>query len=119
VAVPASTSGIWLVKELFPKLGIAETLNVKVSPRGAGATAMVAAGEADLGVLPISEILHDKNVELAGVFPAEIQFIQTFSAAVVAGASEADAGKRLIEFLTSARAAAAIKGAGLDPRTAK
>ena len=119
VAVPASTSGIWLVKELFPKLGIAETLNVMVSPRGAGATAMVAAGEADLGVLPISEILHDKNVELAGVFPAEIQFIQTFSAAVVAGASEAEAGKRLIEFLTSARAAAAIKGAGLDPRTAK
>jgi molybdate transport system substrate-binding protein len=118
VAVPASTSGIWLVKELFPKLGIAETLNVKVSPRGAGATAMVAAGEADLGVLPISEILHDKGVELAGVLPPEIQFIQTFSAAVVAGASEAEAGKRLIEFLTSARAAAAIKGAGLEPRTA-
>ena len=119
VAVPASTSGIWLVKELFPKLGIAETINVKVSPRGAGATAMVAAGEADIGVLPVSEILHDKGVELAGVFPAEIQFIQTFSAAVVAGADEATAGKRLIEFLTSPRAAEAIKGAGLEPRPAK
>jgi molybdate transport system substrate-binding protein len=118
VAVPASTSGIWLVKELFPKLGIAETINVKVSPRGAGATAMVAAGEADIGVLPVSEILHDKGVELAGVLPAEVQFIQTFSAAVVAGASEADAGKRLIEFLTSPRAAEAIKAAGLEPRPA-
>jgi molybdate transport system substrate-binding protein len=118
VAVPASTSGIWLVKELFPRLGIAETINVKVSPRGAGATAMVAAGEADIGVLPVSEILHDKGVELAGVFPADIQFIQTFSAAVVAGSSEAEAGKRLIEFLTSARAAEAIKGAGLEPRGA-
>ena len=119
VAVPASTSGIWLVKELFPKLGIAQTINVKVSPRGAGATAMVAAGEADLGVLPVSEILHDKGVELAGVLPPEIQFIQTFSAAVVKDASEAEAGKRLIEFLTSARAATAIKAAGLQPRTAK
>jgi molybdate transport system substrate-binding protein len=118
VAVPASTSGIWLVKELFPRLGIAQTINVKVSPRGAGATAMVAAGDAELGVLPVSEILHDKGVELAGVFPAEIQFIQTFSAAVVAGASEAEAGKRLIEFLTSPRAAEAIKGAGLEPRPA-
>jgi molybdate transport system substrate-binding protein len=115
VAVPASTSGIWLVKELFPRLGIAETINVKVSPRGAGATAMVAAGEADIGVLPVSEILHDKGVELAGVLPAEVQFIQTFSAAVVAGAGEAEAGKRLIEFLTSPRAAEAIKGAGLEP----
>jgi molybdate transport system substrate-binding protein len=119
VAVPASTSGIWLVKVLFPRLGIGETINVKVSPRGAGATAMVAAGEADLGVLPVSEILHDKGVELAGVFPAEIQFIQTFSAAVVAGASEAQAGKRLIEFLSSARAAEAIRGAGLEPRAKK
>lgn len=118
VAVPASTSGIWLVKELFPKLGIAETINVKVSPRGAGATAMVAAGEADIGVLPVSEILHGKGVELAGVLPAEIQFIQTFSAAVVADANEAAAGKRLIEFLTSLRAAEAIKGAGLEPRAA-
>jgi molybdate transport system substrate-binding protein len=118
VAVPASTSGIWLVKQLFPRLGIAETINVKVSPRGSGATAMVAAGEADLGILPVSEILHDKGVELAGVLPAEIQFIQTFSAAVVAGASEADAGKRLIEFLSSARAAEAIRKAGLEPRAA-
>lgn len=116
VAIPASTSGIWLVKELFPRLGIAETINVKVTPRGTGATAMVAAGEADLGVLPVSEVLHAKGVELAGVFPMEIQFIQTFSAAVVAGSSEPEAGKRLIEFLTSARAAEAIKGAGLEPR---
>jgi molybdate transport system substrate-binding protein len=118
VAIPASTSGIWLVKELFPKLGIAETINVKVTPRGTGATAMVASGEADLGILPVSEILHASGVELAGVFPAEIQFIQTFSAAVVADASEAQAGKKLIEFLSSARAAEAIKGAGLQPRAA-
>ena len=118
VAVPASTSGIWLTKELFPRLGIAGGMNVKMTPRGAGATAMVSAGEAELAVLPVSEILHDKGVELAGVFPMEIQFIQTFSAAVVAGASEAEAGKRLIEFLTSTRAAEAIKGAGLEPRAA-
>jgi molybdate transport system substrate-binding protein len=119
VAVPASTSGIWLTKELFPRLGIADKMNVKMTPRGAGATAMVGAGEAELGVLPISEIMHDRGVELAGVFPMEIQFIQTFSAAVVAGASEAEAGKRLIEFLTSAKAAAAIKAAGLEPGPAK
>lgn len=119
VAVPASTSGIWLVKQLFPKLGIADTINVKVSPRGAGATAMVAAGDAELGVLPVSEILHDKNVELAGVFPAEVQFIQTFSAAVVAGASEADAGRRLIEFLSSPSASEAIRKAGLEPAPAR
>jgi molybdate transport system substrate-binding protein len=119
VAIPASTSGIWLVKELFPKLGIADTINVKVSPRGAGVTSMVAAGEADIGVLPVSEVLHAGGVELAGVFPSEIQFIQTFSAAVVAGATEAQAGQRLIEFLSSARAAEAIRKSGLEPRAAQ
>lgn len=119
IVVPASTSGIWLTKDLFPRLGIAEKINVKISPRGAGATAMVAAGEADLGVLPVSEILHAAGVELAGVFPAEIQFIQTFSAAVVAGAKEAEAGRKLIEFLASPRASEAIKGAGLEPRVAR
>jgi len=118
VAVPASTSGIWLTSDLFPRLGIAQRINVKVSPRGAGAAAMVAAGEADLAVLPVSEVLHATGVELAGVFPPEIQFIQTFSAAVTAGSSEIQAGKRLIEFLSSARAAEAIRSSGLEPRAA-
>jgi len=69
--------------------------------------------------LPVSEVVHDKGVELAGVFPMEIQFIQTFSAGVVAGSSEAEAGKKLIEFLASARAGEAIRSAGLEPRSVK
>jgi molybdate transport system substrate-binding protein len=119
VTIPSSTSGIWLMKELFPRLGIADKINVKATPRGADASGMVASGEADLAVLPVSEVLTDKGVEFAGAFPMEIQFIQTFSAAVVAAASEAESGKKLIEFLTSARAAEAIKAAGLEPRALK
>src|SRR6201997_880522 len=48
VAIPGSTSGIWLMTNLFPRLGIAEKVNAKATPRGSGATTMVAAGEADL-----------------------------------------------------------------------
>src|SRR3974390_3526608 len=47
VAIPGSTSGIWLRTDLFPRLGIAEKINVKVAPRGTEATGMVAAGGAD------------------------------------------------------------------------
>jgi len=47
VAAPGSTSGIWLTTDLFPRLGIAEKINVKVTPRGTDATGMVAAGDAD------------------------------------------------------------------------
>ena len=46
VAVPASTSGIWLMNDLFPRLGIAEKLDVKMGPRGSDAAGMVAAGMA-------------------------------------------------------------------------
>jgi molybdate transport system substrate-binding protein len=79
---------------------------------------MLAAGDADLAVLPVSEILHATGVDLAGVFPSEIQFIQTFSAAVVAGSNEMQAGKRLIEFLSSPRASEVIRNSGLEPLAA-
>src|SRR6478672_7150489 len=42
----ASTSGIWVQKELFPRLGIADKIDVKITPRGTGAAGMVADGTA-------------------------------------------------------------------------
>ena len=115
VAVPSSTSGIFLVENVFPRLGIAGRVNVKMTPRGAGAAEMAAKGEADIALLPVSEIVHAPGVELAGVIAEEIQLNQIFAAAVVAGSKEAEAGKRLIAFLTSERAAGAIRSGGMEP----
>jgi molybdate transport system substrate-binding protein len=117
VAIPGSTSGIWLTTDLFPRLGIADKINVKVTPRGSEATSMVAAGGADLAVMPVSEIVHAAGVDFAGRIASEIQFVQVFSAAVVAGAGEIEASKRLIEFLASARASEAIRNSGMEPLT--
>jgi molybdate transport system substrate-binding protein len=72
-----------------------------VAPRGTDATGMVAAGGADLAVLPVSEIVHAVGVD--------------FAAAVVAGSREIDGSKRLIEFLASARAFEAIRNNGMEP----
>jgi molybdate transport system substrate-binding protein len=115
VAVPSSTSGIFLMKEVFPRLGLADRINVKATPRGTGAAAMVAAGEADIAFLPVSEIVHASGVELAGVIAEEIQLNQIFAAALVAGSKEPEAGKRLIAFLASERASAAIRTSGMEP----
>ena len=115
VAVPSSTSGIFLIKDVFPRLGIAERVKVKATPRGAEAAAMVASGEADLGLLPVSEIVHAPGVELAGVIAQEIQLNQIFAAAVVATSKQADAAERLIAFLASERSAAAIRDGGMEP----
>jgi molybdate transport system substrate-binding protein len=115
IAVPASTSGIWLRTDLFPRLGIAEKINVKAKPRGTHATEMVAAGGADLAVMPVSEILHATGVDFAGSLPPEIQFVQMFSGAVVVGSEEIEGSKRLIEFLASARASETIRKSGMEP----
>jgi molybdate transport system substrate-binding protein len=115
VAIPGSTSGIWLTTDLFPRLGIAEKINVEMTPRGTGATEMVAAGGADLAVMPVSEIMHARGVDYAGSLAPEIQFVQTFSAAVVAGSGEIEGSKRLIEFLSSARASETIRKSGMEP----
>jgi molybdate transport system substrate-binding protein len=115
VAVPSSTSGIFLTSDVFPRLGIAEKINVKSSPRGAGAAAMVASGEADIAVMPVSEIVHAPGVVLAGILAEEIQLHQIFAAAVLAGSKELDAAKRLIAFLASERAAPAIRSGGMEP----
>lgn len=115
VAVPGSTSGIFVKEELLPRLGIVERVNIKTAPRGTGAAAMVAAGDADLAVMPVSEIVHAPGVELAGVIAGEIQLNQVFAAAVAAGAKEVDAAKRLIAFLSSQGAFEAIRNGGMEP----
>jgi molybdate transport system substrate-binding protein len=81
----SSTSGIWLVKDLFPRLGIAGKIDVKITPRGTGAAGMVVEGGASVAVLPISEIMTAKGVDYAGSLGPDIQFLQVFSAAIVAG----------------------------------
>ena len=118
VVVPGSTSGIWLRTDLFPRLGVAERINVKVGQRGTDATAMVAAGEADVAVMPVSEIVPSPGVDFVGASPPEIQFVQTFAAAVVASSTEIEASKRLIEFLASERASDAIRESGMEPAAA-
>ena len=115
VAMPESTSGIWIKTDLFPRLGIAERVTMKMAPRGTDATRMVAAGDVDLAVMPVSEILHAAGVEFAGSIAPEIQFVQMFSAAVTASSREIEGSKRLIAFLASARASEVIRNCGMEP----
>ena len=115
VAVPGSTSGIYLTTDLFPRLGIADKLDVRITPRASQAVALVAAGEANIIVQPISELLHKPGLDFLGPIPAEIQLIQTFAAAIVSGSKDIEASRRLIGFLASEHAAATIRNNGMEP----
>jgi molybdate transport system substrate-binding protein len=59
--------------------------------------------------------LHAPGVDFAGSIASEIQFVQTFSAAVVVGSGDLEGSKRLIEFLSSSRASEAIRNSGMEP----
>ena len=115
IAVPGSTSGIWLRDELFPRLAVADRIDMRMTPRGSDAAALVAAGGAALAVMPVSEILVAPGVDHAGALPDEIQMIQVFAAAIVAGSSALPSARRLIEFLTAPPAAEAIRRSGMEP----
>jgi molybdate transport system substrate-binding protein len=60
-----------------------------------------------------------QNSDFVGTIPKEIQFISVFSAAVVTDSQQPGAAKQLIAFLTSAKAAAAIKKSGMEPMGAR
>jgi molybdate transport system substrate-binding protein len=115
VAIPASTSGIFLKDEVFPKLGIADKVTFRVMARGTESTALLASGEADLALGPVSELVDQAGIEPVGVLPDEIQLIQMFTAAIVNTSRHVEQARRLIEFLISEKAAAAISATGMQP----
>ena len=114
IVVPGSTSGIYLSKELFPKLGISEQISVQITERGSQATAALAAREANIAVQPSSELVNISGIDYVGPLPNSIQLIQTFAAARVMNSSNSEAAKKLIEYLSSPNAAEPIKNSGMN-----
>jgi molybdate transport system substrate-binding protein len=113
--VPGSTTGIYLTTKVFPRLDVAKTMTVKITQRASEAAALVAAGDADLVIQPVSELLHAPGVDFVDTIPTDLQYISVFTAAVVAGSRETDAAKQLIAFLSSENANIAIKRSGMAP----
>jgi molybdate transport system substrate-binding protein len=112
VTFSSSTTGLYLTTKLFPRLGIADEMKRKSTTSG---VAVVASGDAEIAVQPVSELLHVTGVDFVGTIPAEIQHLSVFAAAVVAGSKEPEASKRLIAFLASTDVEAAIEKSGMEP----
>ena len=114
IVVPGSTSGIYLVDELFPRLGVTNQISVKVTERGSQATTILAAKEAGMAIQPTSELFHVAGIDFIGRLPNELQLIQTFSAAIVTGSKETQSAQQLIQLLASKKANQAIQDSGMD-----
>jgi molybdate transport system substrate-binding protein len=119
IAYSDSASGVYLLTELFPRLGIADAIREKsrlipAEPVGQ----VVARGEAELGFQQMSELLPVPGIEIVGKLPGELQKVTIFSAGIVATAKEPQAAATLIVFLASPAAQDAVTKSGLEPMTA-
>ena len=60
-------------------------------------------------VRSVSEILPVRGADFVSTAPANLQFVQVFTAAVAKGARNPEASKRLIDFLASEKATPRIE----------
>jgi molybdate transport system substrate-binding protein len=113
----AGLSGIYF-DNLIERLGIANEIKAKARIKPGGLIAeVVVAGEADLAVQMISELLSVPGAELVGPLPDEINQVSIIAAGVFAGASQAEAAKSLTRYLTTPSAARMMRSKGLTPST--
>jgi molybdate transport system substrate-binding protein len=101
---------------LVDKLGIAAQVKPKYNLRETASQVgeVVANGNVEIGVAPVSEILPVKGVDLVGAFPADVQSYVVMTAGVSVKAREKAAAKAFVDFLTAPANAAVIKAKGME-----
>ena len=116
-ANPAATpSGAHLAK-VWEQLGIADAVKSKAIHRNAldGGLAAITKGEAELGLYPVSEIIHEKGVALVGLIPAEVQLNTVYAAGVLAANAAPEPALTFVNFLADPSHAHHWKEGGFAP----
>lgn len=116
IAYSDSASGVYIEREMLPRLGIAEQVAgrarmIPAEPVGA----VVARGDAEIGFQQLSELRPIRGIDLVGPLPPGLQRVTVFSAGRLARSREPEAAQALIRFLASPAAAQAIVDSGMEP----
>lgn len=109
-------SGVQLAR-LFERWGIAGQIagRIVTAPPGVPVGSLVARGEVELGFQQLSELMHLEGIGLLGPLPAAVQIITTFSVGQAATATEPDAARALVDFMTSPASAPIKQRNGMEP----
>ena len=108
-------SGDYFTKELFPRLGIAEQMAAKTRRSGNERVgALIARGDAEMGVQQMSELLPEKGIDIVGPLPPEVQRVTVFAAGVAASSKHPDTARAYIRYLASTAASPAVARTGLE-----
>ena len=102
-------------KTMLQKLGIADQMQAKLRPMPADTIAQaVPSGQAEMIVVTASVILVP-GAELVGPVPTELQFYNTFAAAVASQSNRQEAGREFITLLRGSGVVSAFRKYGMEP----
>lgn len=104
------------VQDALKKLGILDQLQPKIKPSqgGARAMAMVASGDAEIGMTFVNA-MTDPGIEVVGTLPRSVSPPTVFVGFVSAHAKDPAAAKEFLAYLSSPEAEAAFKAQHLQP----
>jgi len=111
--VPGSASGVAFLATA-KQLGILQAVESKTqaSTVADDVIANVTSGRAEVGIMPVSEILPAKGASLGGLFPAEVQTYIVMAGAVSPKAPKA--AQDFLAFLTARSSDAVITAKGME-----
>ncbi len=112
-ATPGKTPSGNHMGKVMEQLGITEAMEKKVIYDG-GAQ-LVAAGQAEIGIYPTSEVAHVKGLTIVGMLPAGIDFNTVYGGAAVADSGAPDTAAAFVKFMAAPENRGAWKDAGFDP----
>ena len=105
------------IPRLFAKLGIAEQLAPKIKFAAGGpngrVSALIASGEAEIGLQQVSELMGNPEVEVIGLLPDELQQLTINAAGVTTIAKEPDLAHALIAHMITPEAKTLYRQRGL------
>jgi molybdate transport system substrate-binding protein len=76
---------------------------------------MVAAGQAEIGIYPASEVASVKGLTIVGPLPAGIELNIVYGGAATADGAAGEAGAAFVKFMAAPENRAVWKEAGFEP----
>jgi molybdate transport system substrate-binding protein len=116
IAFAREGAGGQFFNALVARFGLASELAPKFRPvvTGEDVSRAVAAGDAALGVLPLSEILAARGIEVAGMFPRDVQDYAVMVGGVSASATSRAAAQALLDRLLSPATDPVVQRRGME-----
>jgi molybdate transport system substrate-binding protein len=116
-ATPGQTPSGTHMGKVMEQLGIADAMSKKVIHKPAldGGVQLVAAGEADIGIYPASEVAGVKGLTIVGSLPPGIGLEIVYGAAVSADSLAPGAAAAFVQFMAARENRSIWKEAGFEP----